>query len=56
MVLDEALEIMRLYAVDCDKDDLSAVEHMVRNFKILSPEQRQALGVFMDQTRRYNNA
>jgi hypothetical protein len=51
MVLDEALEIMRLYAVDCDRDDLSAIEHMVRNYKILSPEQVEALNTFMDATK-----
>jgi hypothetical protein len=47
MVLDEALEIMRLYAVDQDQDDLTAVEHMVRNMKLLSPDQLEALDVFM---------
>lgn len=50
MVLDQALEIMRLYAVDRDLDDLSGVEHMVRNYKILSPEQIDALNTFMDKT------
>lgn len=50
MVLDQALEIMRLYAVDRDLDDLSGVEHMVRNYKILSPEQIDALNTFMDET------
>jgi hypothetical protein len=51
MVLEQALEIMRLYAVDRDMDDLSAVEHMVRNFRLLTPEQHDALDTFMDQTR-----
>ena len=50
MALDQALEIMRLYAVDRDLDDLSGVEHMVRNYKILSPEQIDALNTFMDET------
>lgn len=49
MVLDEALEIMRLYAVDRDMDDLTAVEHMVRNMKLLSPEQLTALDTFMTE-------
>jgi hypothetical protein len=50
MVLDEALEIMRLYAVDQDHvDDLTAVEHMVRNMKLLSPDQLTALDVFMTE-------
>lgn len=51
MVLDEALEIMRLYAIDRDMDDLSAVSHMVRNMKLLSPEQLAALDTFMTETR-----
>jgi hypothetical protein len=51
MVLDQALEIMRLYAVDRDLDDLSGVEHMVRNFKLLTPEQSDALNTFMDETK-----
>jgi hypothetical protein len=52
MVLEQALEIMRLYAVDRDQDDLSAVEHMVRNYKILSAEQVEALNTFMDEARK----
>lgn len=51
MVLDEALEIMRLYALDRDLDDLSGIEHMVRNFKLLSPDQIQALDTFMEEAR-----
>jgi hypothetical protein len=50
MVLEQALEIMRLYAVDQDQDDLTAVEHMVRNMKLLNPEQLEALDVFMANT------
>ena len=50
MLLDQALEIMRLYAVDQDQDNLTAVEHMVRNIKLLSPEQLAALDTFMTQT------
>ena len=52
MVLEEALEIMRLYALDRDTDDLSAIEHMVRNYKMLSPEQHQALDAFMAEADR----
>ncbi len=51
MVLEEALQIMRLYALDRDVDDLSAVEHMVRNVKLLTPEQVEALDTFMAETR-----
>jgi hypothetical protein len=50
MVLEQALEIMRLYAVDQDQDDLTAVEHMVRNMQLLNPEQLEALDTFMAQT------
>ena len=52
MVLDQALEIMRLYAVDRDQDDLSAVEHMVRNVRLLTAEQLEALDTFMAESRR----
>lgn len=51
MLLDQALEIMRLYAVDQDQDELAALEHMVRNMKLLSPEQLAALDVFMAESR-----
>jgi hypothetical protein len=50
MVLDQALEIMRLYAVDQDLDELASLEHMVRNMKLLSPEQLAALDTFMAET------
>jgi hypothetical protein len=52
MVLEQALEIMRLYAVDRDTDDLSAIEHMVRNVQLLSPEQLSALDTFMAESRK----
>jgi hypothetical protein len=52
MVLEQALEIMRLYAVDRDTDDLSAVEHMVRNYKLLTLEQAEALDTFMEEAGR----
>jgi hypothetical protein len=50
MVLEQALEIMRLYAVDQDQDDLTAVEHMVRNMQLLNHEQLEALDTFMAET------
>ena len=50
MHLDQALEIMRLYAVDQDQDELASLEHMVRNMKLLSPDQLAALDVFMTET------
>jgi hypothetical protein len=55
MVLEQALEIMRLYAVDRDMDDLSAVEHMVRNLKLLTDEQSEALDTFMTQSRTHGD-
>lgn len=55
MVLDQALEIMRLYAVDRDMDDLSAVEHMVRNLKLLTDEQSEALDTFMTESRTHGD-
>ena len=55
MVLDQALEIMRLYAVDRDMDDLSAVEHMVRNLKLLTAEQADALDIFMIEARTHGD-
>jgi hypothetical protein len=54
MVLEQALEIMRLYAVDQDQDELTAVEHMVRNMKLLSPEQLEALDMFMVEAQRHS--
>ena len=55
MLLDQALEIMRLYAVDRDMDDLSAVEHMVRNLQLLTPEQSVALDTFMTESRTHGD-
>ena len=55
MVLEQALEIMRLYAVDRDMDDLSAVEHMVRNLQLLTAEQSEALDTFMTESRTHGD-
>lgn len=49
MNLDQALEIMQLYAVTQDQDELAALEHMVRNMRSLAPRQLEALDVFMAQ-------
>ena len=48
MTIDQAVDIMEQYAVNLDLDDLSAIEHMVRHFKILPQDQRVALETFMD--------
>ena len=48
MTIDQACEIMEHYAVQQDLEDLEAIEHMVKNYRTLVPEVRQALKVFMD--------
>jgi hypothetical protein len=47
MNIDQACQIMEHYAVEQDLDDLSAIEHMVKNYTNLDPQVRQALKVFM---------
>jgi hypothetical protein len=49
MTIDQACEIMEGYAVQQDLDDLDAIEHMVKNYRTLVPEVKQALKVFMDE-------
>jgi hypothetical protein len=51
MNIDQACEIMESYAVQHDLDDLAAIEHMVKNYRTLVPEVRQAIKVFMDTTK-----
>jgi hypothetical protein len=48
MNIDQACEIMEHYAVQQDLEDLEAIEHMVKNYRNLDPNVRQALKVFMD--------
>jgi DNA integrity scanning protein DisA with diadenylate cyclase activity len=57
MTLDQACNIMEQYAqqLNRDMDDLSAIEHMVNNYKILPVEQRLAVTVFMDQARTHGD-
>jgi hypothetical protein len=50
MNIDQACEIMEHYAVQQDLDDLEAIEHMVKNYRTLVPEVKQALKVFMNAT------
>jgi hypothetical protein len=52
MALDEAVEIMEQYAQTLPGDSLTCLEHMVLNLKSLTPEQIQALDVFMAESRR----
>jgi hypothetical protein len=51
MTIDQACNIMEHYAVQQDLDDLDAIEHMVKNYRTLVPEVKQALKVFMDATK-----
>jgi hypothetical protein len=48
MNIDQACKIMEHYAVEQDLEDLEAIEHMVKNYRTLEPQVRQALKVFMD--------
>jgi len=50
MTIDQACNIMEHYAVQQDLDDLEAIEHMVKNYRTLVPEVKQALKVFMNAT------
>lgn len=51
MNIDQACEIIEGYAVQQDLEDLDAIEHMVKNYRTLVPEVKQALKVFMDATK-----
>lgn len=51
MNIDQACKIMEHYAVQKDLEDLDAIEHMVKNYRVLVPEVRQALQVFMDASK-----
>ena len=48
MNIDQACEIMEGYAIQQDLEDLDAIEHMVKHYRTLIPEVKQALKVFMD--------
>ena len=51
MTLDQACKIMEDYAIQQDLDDLAAIEHMVKNYRTLIPEVKQAIKVFMDASK-----
>jgi hypothetical protein len=51
MTIDQALEILEIYAVERGLDSLAGVEHMVQNLRTLSSTDRQAVTVFMDETK-----
>lgn len=48
MTLDQACKIMESYAIQQDLEDLDAIEHMVKHYRTLVPEVKQALKIFMD--------
>jgi hypothetical protein len=51
MTLDQALAEIMTYSVTHGVDSLSAIEQMVRNYRTLPVEQRQAVNVFMAATK-----
>jgi hypothetical protein len=51
MILDQACEILEAFAEVNQMDDLSALEYMVKHYKILGSHEQTALAVFMDATR-----
>lgn len=51
MNLDQALAQIIAYSVAHGIESLDAVERMVRQFKTLSPEQQQAITVFIAETK-----
>jgi hypothetical protein len=50
MTLDQALAEIMAYSVAHGTDSLGAIEQMVRNYRTLPVEQRQAVDVFMAAT------
>lgn len=55
MTLDQACHIMEQYAQRLDRDSLDSLEHMVRYIRTLTPEQLEALDVFMAEARNYGD-
>ena len=51
MTLDQALNAIEQYSIDESIDGLTAIEQMVRNYKILTPRQQEAVTVFMAETK-----
>ena len=51
MNLDQALAQIITYSVANGLESLSAVERMVKHFKTLTPEQQEAVTVFMEATK-----
>jgi hypothetical protein len=51
MNLDQALAQIISYSVANGLESLSAIERMVKQFKLLTPEQQEAITVFMEETK-----
>jgi hypothetical protein len=51
MNIDQALAEIMTYSVAHGTDSLGAIEQMVRNYRTLPVEQRQAVDVFMAATK-----
>jgi len=51
MNLDQALDQIMSYSAVNGIESLSAIEQMVKRFKLLPAEQQQAITVFMEQTK-----
>ena len=51
MTLDQALESISQYGIDEGVDSLTAIEQMVKNYKILTPRQQKAVPTFMEKTK-----
>jgi hypothetical protein len=51
MTLDQALQAIEQYSIDRRVDSLTAIEQMVQCVKTLTPEQLEALDVFMSATK-----
>ena len=51
MTIDQALAEIMAYSVAHGTDSLGAIEHMIKHYRTLPAEQRQAVDVFMAATK-----
>ena len=52
MTLEEAYSYIQNFSLANKVDELTGIEYMVRYYTQLSPRERHALAVFMDETRK----
>lgn len=52
MTIEEAYEYIQDFAQANQVDELTGIEYMVKYYAQLSPRERIALAVFMDETRK----